>query len=277
MRSSLFGQTGYGLDALGTEASLQKLQAADLAQFHQQHSVPNNCVLAIYGDIHPQSLLTSVKAAFGDWKPRQSAHCPPPSSPTPTASNLSSSSDSIRRVAEFRDKKQAVIVVGFSGTTLHDPDRYALELLQETCSDLGSRLFLRVREKLGLAYYVGAQNVLGLEPGFIAFYAGTLPEKIGLVEQELLNEAELLRQQGLTEQELHRAKAKIIGQKKIARQELGGYAIITALDELYGLGYAHTDREDALYNSVTLEDVRTVAQKYLNPNAFVIATIAPKD
>ena len=72
--------------------------------------------------------------------------------------------DSIRRVTETRDKKQAVLVVGFRGTTMRDADRYALELLQEACSDLGSRLFMRIREKLGLAYYVGAQNVSALRP-----------------------------------------------------------------------------------------------------------------
>jgi zinc protease len=70
------------------------------------------------------------------------------------------------------------MLVGFPGLTIKDPDRYALELLQEGCSDLGSRLFLRVREKLGLAYYVGAQNFLGLVPGYFAFYVGTAPEKL---------------------------------------------------------------------------------------------------
>jgi zinc protease len=84
------------------------------------------------------------------------------------------------------DKKQAVIMVGFPGTTLAHPDRFALELIQEACSDLGSRLFLRIRERLGLAYYVGAQNFVGLIPGFFAFYAGTSPENAQLVEQELL-------------------------------------------------------------------------------------------
>ena len=107
---------------------------------------------------------------------------------------------------------------------MYDADRYALELIQESCSDLGSRLFLRIREKLGLAYYVGAQNFIGLAPGYFAFYTGTEPAKAAQVETELLKEAELLRTEGLTAEELKRAKAKIIGQKKIARQELGGLA-----------------------------------------------------
>ena len=70
--------------------------------------------------------------------------------------------------------------------------RHALEMLQEACSDLGSRLFMRVREQLGLAYYVGAQHFPGMVPGYFAFYTGTMPEKVDLVEKELLLEAELL-------------------------------------------------------------------------------------
>jgi len=72
-----------------------------------------------------------------------------------------------------RDKKQAVVVIGFPGTTMHDEDRYALEMIQESCSDLGSRLFLRIREQLGLAYYVGAQTFRRTGAGYFAFYAGT--------------------------------------------------------------------------------------------------------
>jgi len=178
---------------------------------------------------------------------------------------------------ETRDKKQAVMLVGFPGLTIKDPDRYPLELLQEGCSDLGSRLFLRVREKLGLAYYVGAQNFLGLVPGYFAFYVGTAPEKLAEVERELLQEAELLRTEGLTAEELARCKAKVIGQRKIARQDLGGLALTMALDELYGLGYGQIDTEDAHYESVTLAQIKDVAGKYLHPTAAVIAIIRPAE
>jgi zinc protease len=182
----------------------------------------------------------------------------------------------LQRVTETRDKKQAVIVIGFSATTMHDDDRYPLDLLQEACSDLGSRLFLRVREKLGLAYYVGAQHFPGLAPGYFAFYAGTEPTQVGLVEQEFLKEAELLRTEGLTAEELKRAKAKIIGQKKIARQDLGSLASLTALDELYGLGYRRTELDDAKFEAVTLEQVKAVAQKYFKPDAFVVSVVKPE-
>ena len=106
-----------------------------------------------------------------------------------------------------------MLVIGFPGITLHDPDRYALEVIQEALSDLGSRLFVRIRDELGLAYFVGAQNSLGLRPGYFAFYAGTAPEKADLVETELLKEAAELCQHGLHESELA-GRAKIVGTKR---------------------------------------------------------------
>jgi zinc protease len=270
MRQALFGRTGYGFDAPGTEASLEKLQTADLKSFHQTFVVPNNCVLAVFGDINPAEIKAAVEKAFANWKPN-------PAAALDVSGFKPRAATSPVRVEEFRDKKQAVIVIGFPGTILQGEDRYALELLQEACSDLGSRLFLRIREELGLAYYVGAQHFPGLAPGYFAFYAGTEPGKIGLVEKEFFGEAELLRADGLTEVELKRAKAKMIGQKKIARQDLGTLATGTALDELYGLGFAHAEAEDVLIEAVTLDQVKAAARKYLRAEAATVAVVRPAD
>ncbi len=268
VRRALFGEAGYGLDALGTEDSVQKIQVAALKDFHKQYAVPGNCVLAIYGDVEAKATRVAVEKALSAWQGGMAGAA--------ALEQGSSGLDAPKRIIEAHDKKQAVMVIGFRGTTWLNKDRYALELLQESCSDLGSRLFMRIREQLGLAYYVGAQNFVGLVPGYFAFYVGTEPQKAELVEKELLNEAELLRSEGLTEEELSRSKAKVIGQRKIARQDLGYLAVTTALDELFGLGYAHNDGEDALYEAVTLSEVKAAAGKYLRADAAVIVTFRPR-
>jgi len=267
MRRTLFGEAGYGLDSLGSEESVAALTASRLREFHQRLNSPRNCVLAIFGDIKPAQVQAAVQRQFGRW--RAPSVVTLPSVPKPGAGPAA------RRIVETRDKKQAVVVVGFPGLSLESPERYALELIQETCSDLGSRLFIRIRDQLGLAYYVGAQNFVGLAPGYFAFYCGTAPEHAARVEEELLKEAGLLRENGLNEEELNRAKAKIVGQHKIARQELGHLATATALDELYGLGYANSDHEDARYAAVTIEDIRATARKYLDPETAVVAIVGP--
>jgi len=266
MRRGLFGETGYGLPTNGTESSVQGIQLATLKDFHQRLAVPNNCVLAIFGDVQAEAVRAAVEKQFGSWRKGVDPLKQLPASPPLTE---------VKHLTETRDKKQAVLVIGFPGVALASADGFPLELVQEACSDLGSRLFMRIREKLGLAYYVGAQNFLGLTPGFFAFYVGTEPEKLALVERELLQEAETLRRDGLTPEELKRSKAKVIGQKKIARQDLGGLAMTTALDELYGLGYEFNDLEDAKYEAVTLDQTKAVAQKHLQAQAFVVSIIKP--
>ena len=266
MRRGLYGNAGYGFDPNGSEESVKALPLPALPDFYKAMVVPDNCVMAIFGDVQTGEIKAMMERFFGRWK---KAAPVVPHGPRPLTLT------SIKRIIETRDKEQAVLLAGFPGTTLMDDDRYALELIQEGCSDLGSRLFLRIREKLGLAYYVGAQNFLGVVPGYFAFYAGTARDKLQQVEEELLKEVRLLRDEGFSEEELKRSKAKIIGQKKIARQDLGGYAIAVALDELYGLGHDHIDLEDARYEAVTLADIKAVAIKYLTPGALVLAVITP--
>jgi zinc protease len=265
MRRALFGESGYGLDANGTEESVGKLAAADAKKYYAGLFAPTNCVISIFGDVKAADVRKAITQKFGAW--RNKALLPELSNPPALTG--------IKRVSDTRDKKQAVLLIGYPGGTIFSEDRYALELLQEALSDLGSRLFSRIREKLGLAYYVGAQNFLGLTPGYFAFYTGTEPEKVKLVESEMLKEAAALRADGLTAEELQRAKAKVIGQKKIARQDLGGYAMTCALDELYGLGFDRSDKDDAKYEAVTLADVKRAAAKVLAEDKFVISVVKP--
>ena len=130
-------------------------------------------------------------------------------------------------------------MVGFHGADMFSPDRAALELIDEACSDLGSRLFLRIREEMGLAYFVGSSQMTGLAPGPFVFYCGTDPAKLEAVKAALHEEIRKLAEHGLTAAELARAKEKLLGQQDIRNQSNDAFAFTCALDELYGLGFAH--------------------------------------
>ncbi|MDB6053332.1 MAG: Peptidase inactive domain protein [Verrucomicrobiales bacterium] len=266
MRKAMYGETGYGLDSIGLEESIIRITRAEMIAFHAKMIIPNGCVLSIFGDIDATEIRESVEKHISSWEQGNRFDYEHPSPQL----------NGIKEVIEHKNKKQAVVILGFPGTTIFSEDRFALELLQESCSDLGSRLFLRIREQLGLAYYVGAQNLLGLIPGYFAFYAGTSPEKVEQVTNELLKEVTLLRESGLTEEELARSKAKIIGQKKIAQQDIGAIALVTALDELYGLGYSAALEEDQHYEAVTQEQLIAVTRRYLDPKSYVVSVVRPE-
>ena len=75
-------------------------------------------------------------------------------------------------VESRKDKAQGVIMVGYRGADIFSPDRYALQLIDEASSDLGSRFFIRIREQMGLAYYVGATQMEELVPGVLPVSSG---------------------------------------------------------------------------------------------------------
>jgi zinc protease len=99
---------------------------------------------------------------------------------------------------------------------------------------------------------VGASQIQTLSAGLFAFYLGTDPEKIESVKSAFLQEIRKLSSEGLTPIELGRAKKKLIGQQQIQNQSNDIFAYMTALDELYGLGFNHSQELVAKVNAVTL-------------------------
>jgi zinc protease len=154
-------------------------------------------------------------------------------------------------------------------------DGAALALLDEACSDLGSRMFVRIREQLGLAYSVGSSQFNGLSSGSFVFYVGTDPIKQTAVLAELRDEIRQLSEGGITDAELARAKEKALGGMEIRNQSLGAFASSCTADELCGLGAEHYLVERERIRSVTAEEVRRVARLYLGEAAAVTAVVGP--
>jgi zinc protease len=168
-------------------------------------------------------------------------------------------------------------MTGFHGVDLAHPDRAVLELIDEACSDLGSRLFLRIREQMGLAYFVGSSQLLGLARGAFTFYLGTDPAKVAEVKAALHEEIARLAADGLTESELARAKAKLIGGQDIRNQSNDAFAFSCALDELYGLGFDHYERWRTEIEAVSAADIARAARQYFADQPGLTVIVRPPE
>jgi zinc protease len=172
-------------------------------------------------------------------------------------------------------KQQAVVVKGFLTVPATSPDRPALELLDSACSDLGSRFFDRIREKQALAYYVGASTSMGLAGGSFVFYMGTDPEKLAHASSEFNDEIDKVAHEGLRDEELVKAKKKVLGEEAIAIQSNAGLAARCLSEELMGLGFDHYLSRTKEINNITLEHLNNVIKKYFNVPGSVEVTVAP--
>lgn len=268
MREALFQHHPYALRANGSTESVQRLPQKDLLDFRDRYLVAKNGVIAVFGDVKAAEVKQLFEQLLGKMKPGNLALTD--AGPPPVLSKA-------EMVQSIKDKAQGVIMVGYRGVDMFSPDRYALELIDEASSDLGSRFFIRIREEMGLAYYVGASQMQGLVPGLFAFYLGTDPQKIEPVKTALLDEIRKLANDGLTNEELIRAKKKLIGQQEIANQSNDSLAHQAALDELYGLGFDHYKSLERDVNAVSLDDVKRVAAKYFRDQPYVLATVRPAE
>lgn len=269
MRRAVFGDHPYGLRSNGTEESVHSLTRDRLVAFRDRCVTGRNGVLAIFGDVDADEARRLAEELFGCLPPGELLMTDPP-----LAQELNENIDMV----VHEPKQQAVIMTGFRGAHALSPDRTALELIDIACSDMASRFFNRIREELGLAYFVGSSQMMGFAPGIFTFYLGTDPAKVDLVRKNFDDEIALLAREGLTDGELARAKKKLIGTEAIRNQSLEAFAHIVAVDELYGFGAGHHAQRAAEIGAVTVDEVRAVARKYfLEPcRATVLVTPGAK-
>jgi zinc protease len=253
MRRAVFGDHAYGLRSSGSEESVAALTRKQLLAFHDGCVAGRNGVLAIFGDVSAGEVRKLAENLLAGLPEGQLLMTDPPVAPP-----IAKPAD----IVVHEPKQQAVLMAGFQGANALSPDRVALELIDTASSDMASRFFHRIREELGLAYFVGAAQMMGFAPGIFTFYLGTDPAKVDVVRKNFDEEIAALAAEGLTEAELSRAKKKLIGSEAIRNQSLEAFAHVVAVDELYGLGADHYAQRAAEINAVTQEQVRAVANKY---------------
>jgi zinc protease len=180
------------------------------------------------------------------------------------------------RTAELvKDREQAHVVMGFRGVSVHDEDRYALEVIAQLLAGQGGRLFLELRDRRGLAYAVNAMSVEGVAPGFFAVYIATAPEKLEHAKAGLLEQLQGLLEGPPNELELEQARRHLIGNHAIDQQRNAAHAAQVSLNALYGLGpdaeLAFAERVQA----VSKDDVLRVATRIIDLDAYALAVVRP--
>jgi zinc protease len=264
VRSTHYSGQGYGLDSLGTVATLEKLHRLDLAAHHSRHFCAANLTLAISGDFDPEALIDLLESHF--------AALPPGEKWNPPASTVS---DGV--IAETTlPKKQAVLAIAYPGTHIGGDDRHALAFLQEHSSDMAGPLFGRIREELGLAYRVGATQFLGYDKGMFTFYLATSPEQIDLATTELKKEIAKIAEEGIPEDTFERVRSTVLSGAAIQQQSPASNARHATLDLLFGHPADAHRLLPAIYASLTPEQVRETAKTIFSAKPTVSVILGEK-
>jgi zinc protease len=268
-RRKFFGAHPLALDASGDEAGVKALTPAAMRALHKKLFVGSNVVFAVAGDFDVKKLTPKLKA-FLSKIPKGAAPVVPPLN--------AKSRDLPAERGDFVEKQpreQAVVLQAFPGTRVHAPDYYAGEVADELFSGMASRLFERVREEKGLAYFVRSGRIMGLDTGMFYFFAGTQPGKEGEVLAEI--DAEIARVQagGVEDVELRRCQARLKAGQRAAMQTNSSRALQATLNALQGQPINAWKNYDAKIDAITVSDLAFFAAKYFKKERRTQVVVRP--
>ncbi len=264
LRNELFKGSSYSLNPAGRIASIDSLKIGEVAEFYGKYYVPDNMVIAVSGDVDGEKVKEKVSMLFSGLKWKKA----PPTSPVIPVI------DKPKTICVTTDKEESLIMLGFRTVPKKDPDRYSLEVLGAVMSGYSGRFFSELRNKLSLAYTLGCWQDFWVDAGMIVFYVATTKDKLNEADCALMDELVKLRAHLITDEELVMAKRELSSRHRMAMQTNGYFAFNFAVEELRGLGYDDVYKYDTAINSVTKEDVKNAANKYLDPQKIVKVVVS---
>jgi len=263
---TLFREHPYGHPQTGTEDTVRSITREELLKWYRMIADPSRFVIAIVGDMESRQVASYVESLF-----LKSAFVSTPLQPVSRESPIKTP-----RIAHLeRPGAQVHMVVGYLAGDLKSPDDASMAIVETALSGLGGRLFLQLRDKESLAYSVTAFRRPGIDAGFFGIYLACDPSKVSAAKESIFRELNLLKEKGLSSEELKGAKQYLLGNMVIDLQRNSSQASRMALDELYGLGYDHLERFMERIDKVSIADVKRAIGDIVLEDNYVLVTAGP--
>ena len=264
-REAYYGEHPWSQLSAGRREIVEELDVAALSAFYQSRLDASQSVLAVVGDIDPEAVMREAERVFGSM-PGQAGEpmtLPQPSEPSPGLT------------IHMTAKPVAAVQLGYGpGITRDSSDYAAVQVLSRVIGDFPAGWLqqeLRGREQ-GLVYASNAGAMTGLVPGYFTMLFNTQPDTVDEALAKTLSVAERARTELVDEGTLARAKAKVLTNEFFGRQSNSDLAAGQALDLLYGVDDLSGREFLAEVESLTPEDIRTAARKYLGRPVAVVIT-----
>ena len=265
-QGAMFGDGPLGREICGDEAGIRALPAETIRDFWRATYRPANTVIALAGDLAHEEATALAAAAFGTGNGVVPVYAAAPALPAGPRFAFGAR----------RDASQAQLVLGVPGLRRDHPDAWILSVLNAVLGDgMSSRLFLRVREELGLAYDVSSGLVDYADAGAFEVSAGVDPGGLPAAIDAILAELVRLRDEDVPETELAKAKAYLSGGLELRMDETRHLASWIGGQEALHDKVLTLEEALAEVAAVSAADIRRVANDLFTADGLRGAVVAP--
>lgn len=267
LSSRTWGDCPAGRPILGTLESVNRLNREELAGYLERFYHPENMVFAIAGSFtlsHVISLLEKrMKEKFPPWLPSF------PPCPMVFHSGIS---------YQEKEAEQTQLALGLEGVSRMDPELYPLLAVNTVFGgSMSSRLFQKIREEKGLAYSIGSYPICHEASGLLVISAGVSPENTRQTVELMLQEIELLRQEGLSREEIESSKEQLAGGYLLGLESTSSRMSHLGKGMLLEGGVKTQEEILSLIDGITPEAAERVIQRVFTPDAFSLAAAGAVD
>ena len=254
-----------GRDVAGTNKSVADMTREQMLDYMASEYSPANTVIAIAGNIQQDEAVNEVQKILGKWTNKKTRL-----DFVPYIENKNP-----RMKIENRETEQTHLCLALPGLSLQHPQRFTLDLLNVILGEgMSSRLFLEVRDKLGLAYNIHSYLDHFQDSGALTVYAGVHPKKLEIGITAILQQLALLKEK-ITEEELNKAKELSKGRLLLRMEDSRSVAGWVGGQEILNGSIMDVEEVVAVIDKVTAEEMCTLAKELLIGEKLRLSVVGP--
>jgi len=254
-----------GRDVAGTNKSVGAMTREQMRDYMDSEYSPSNTVISIAGNIQQDEAVDEVNKVLGKWenKKQRLDYLPYLELKNP------------RLKVENKETEQTHLCLALPGLSLQDPRRFTLDLMNVILGEgMSSRLFLEVRDKLGLAYNIHSYLDHFHDSGALTVYAGVHPKKLEISITAILEQLTLLKEK-VSAEELTKAKELSKGRLLLRMEDSRSVAGWVGGQEILNGSILDVEQVVAIIDKVTAQEICAVAKELLIGDKLRLSVVGP--
>ena len=253
----------------GTQESLNSIDRAAISAFHTNAYQPSQVIVTLAGGLTHEESVALVERHLGNWHGE---------TPVATVADGVTPGELLRVGKTLPGKTQSDIAMGLPALNRNHPDYYPLTVANQVIGRFGlmGRLGESVRERQGMAYYTFSSLEAGKSTGIWAARAGVAPHNVDGAIESIRQEVRGFIEGGPTEREFADCIGSLLGALPIGLESSDSMASVAADIVYFGLGDDFLQRYRGIIEALTPADLQRAAQKYINPERFVVSVVGPE-
>jgi len=262
----LYGDEPAGWDVAGTPETVRAMTRKDVILYRKKHYVPEATVVAVSGNVSEQEAQDAVSNAFSAMQ----------SGAKQGKITVKEAQKRSALALEFRKTDQVHLAFGIRTCDLYHTDIPALRVATAVLGGgMSSRLFQKMRDELGICYYVGASHETFTDHGFLEITAGVPLNRLEEALRAILEEVRRLKNGGVSNEELTRAKEYLIGNLYLGLESSDAVGEFYGFQEIMRKPILRPDEAVQKIRLVGAEDIARVCGKYWVDARLNLALIGP--